>query len=185
MTTPTNIQLQKAVAWLDRVIGRNPHMKEARTCRAVLQAQMDMPPAEPATPVFRDLSMPIDPQIAEYELLMNATPFTTASIEHMDTEQLNELRQRLDERLNQCHEYVRMSPCVHNIQEPATLSNINLICPPGVNQTEFAGGWNDSRHYALTHGTVPPVIKGNDARAMGWNACSYLMTLGEANQHGR
>lgn len=155
MTTPTNIQLQKAVAWLDRVIGRKPHMKEARTCRAVLQAQMAMPPAEPAAPVFRDLSMPIDPQIAEYV------------------------------RLNQCHEYVRMSPCLHNIQEPATLSNINRICPPGVNQTEFAGGWNDSRHFALTHGTVPPVIKGMDARAMGWNACSYLMTLSEDNQHGR
>jgi hypothetical protein len=138
------------------------------------------PRAQPPAPVFRDLSTPVDPQISAYELFMSATPLTTEEVERMERMRLAlQIDQSVFETIGEAH-----CPKPDSIPETATISNINLICPPGVNQTEFAGGWNDSRQFALTHGTVPPVIKGIDARAQGWNACSGRMTLCEANQNG-
>lgn len=156
---------------------RNGHVLQFQ---AVWRAGVEWGRTQPPAPVFRDLSTPIDPQIAAYELLMSATPLTTEEIERMERMRLAlQIDRSVFETIGEAH-----CPKTDSIPETATISNINLICPPGVNQTEFAGGWNDSRQFALTHGTVPPVIKGIDARAQGWNACSGRMTLCEANQNG-
>lgn len=56
--------------------------------------------------------------------------------------------------------------------EEATLTNINQLCPLSENlsQTELATGWNKCRQYAMTHGKIPPMIKGITAECRGWNA---------------
>lgn len=64
------------------------------------------------------------------------------------------------------------------IPEPATHRNINEICPPGVNQTLFASGWNASRKSGMNSGRIPPIVKGIDAECMGWNACRAAMLQG-------
>ncbi|WP_336683236.1 DUF551 domain-containing protein [Enterobacter cloacae] len=64
------------------------------------------------------------------------------------------------------------------IPEPATHRNINEICPPGVNQTLFASGWNASRKSGMNSGRIPPIVKGIDAECMGWNACRAAMRQG-------
>lgn len=63
------------------------------------------------------------------------------------------------------------------IPEIATLTNINKLCPLDINlsQTNFATGWNDCRNYALNYGELPPIIKGVNAGAQGWNACRAAM----------
>lgn len=64
------------------------------------------------------------------------------------------------------------------IPEPATHRNINEICPPGVNQTLFASGWNASRKSGMNSGRIPPIVKGIDAECVGWNACRAAMLQG-------
>lgn len=64
------------------------------------------------------------------------------------------------------------------IPEPATHRNINEICPPGVNQTLFASGWNASRKSGMNSGRIPPIVKGIDAECVGWNACRAAMLHG-------
>ncbi|HGW3767022.1 TPA: hypothetical protein ACNH1M_001198 [Enterobacter cloacae] len=64
------------------------------------------------------------------------------------------------------------------IPEPATHRNINEICPPGVNQTLYASGWNASRKSGMNSGRIPPIVKGIDAECMGWNACRDAMLQG-------
>lgn len=61
------------------------------------------------------------------------------------------------------------------IPEAATHLNITEICPPGVNQTVFASGWNASRKSGMSSGRIPPIVKGIDAECMGWNACRAAM----------
>lgn len=70
------------------------------------------------------------------------------------------------------------------IPEPATHRNINEICPPGVNQTLFASGWNASRKSGMNSGRIPPIVKGIDAECMGWNACrdAMLQSFGNSEQ---
>lgn len=64
------------------------------------------------------------------------------------------------------------------IPEPATHRNINEICPPGVNQTLFASGWNASRKSGMNSGRIPPIVKGIDAECVGWNAYRAAMLQG-------
>ncbi|HCD7173164.1 TPA: DUF551 domain-containing protein [Enterobacter cloacae] len=71
------------------------------------------------------------------------------------------------------------------IPEPATHRNINEICPPGVNQTLFASGWNASRKSGMNSGRIPPIVKGIDAECMGWNACRDAMLRGAEHVSNR
>ncbi|WP_065368223.1 hypothetical protein [Kosakonia sacchari] len=68
-------------------------------------------------------------------------------------------------------------PDVFVIPEPATLTNINQLCPLDVNlsQTDFATGWNECRQFALANNAMPPVVKGISAYCQGWNACRAAM----------
>lgn len=67
------------------------------------------------------------------------------------------------------------------IPEPATLTNINQLCPLDLNlsQTDFATGWNECRKSAKTHGRVPPIVKDINANCRGWNACRDAMRVAE------
>ena len=64
------------------------------------------------------------------------------------------------------------------IPEPMTHRSISEICPPGVNQTLFASGWNASRKSGMNSGRIPPIVKGIDAECVGWNACRAAMLQG-------
>ena len=63
------------------------------------------------------------------------------------------------------------------IPEPATLTNINQLCPldKGLSQTDFATGWNECRRVAMAKNAVPPIVKGISAQCQGWNACRAAM----------
>ena len=71
------------------------------------------------------------------------------------------------------------------IPEPATHRNINEICPPGVNQTLFASGWNASRKSGMNSGRIPPIVKGIDAECVGWNAYRAAMLQGAETAESR
>lgn len=66
------------------------------------------------------------------------------------------------------------------IPEPATLTNINQLCPldNGLSQTDFATGWNECRRVAMAKNAVPPLVKGISAQCQGWNACRADMLNG-------
>lgn len=68
-------------------------------------------------------------------------------------------------------------PDVFVIPEPATLTNINQLCPldKGLSQTDFATGWNECRRVAMAKNAVPPIVKGISAQCQGWNACRAAM----------